>query len=91
MIDIRYDAHFDFMRPRSLSFLNYFHSYSVELRLLSFNLLILHFSFLALFPFIFPFYFIFLGPIFEAIADLAKKVSFPLSNIYLVDGSKKMK
>ena len=57
MIDIRYDAHFDFMKPRSLSFFNYFHSYSVELRLLSFNILILHFSFLALLPFIFPFYF----------------------------------
>jgi STE24 endopeptidase len=30
-----------------------------------------------------------LGPIYEAIETLAKSVSFPLSNIFLVDGSKR--
>jgi STE24 endopeptidase len=30
-----------------------------------------------------------LGPVFDAIETLAKSVSFPLTNIFLVDGSKR--
>lgn len=29
------------------------------------------------------------GPVYEAIEDLAKKVSFPLTQIYVVDGSRR--